>query len=44
MCTRKTVRHRLHRIERDTGRSLGVPDELAEMCLALEVGQNMPAP
>jgi hypothetical protein len=39
-----TVRHRLHRIERYTGRSLGVPDELAEMCLAFEVRENMPAP
>ena len=39
-----TVRHRLHRIERYTGRSLGVPDELAEMCLAFEVRENIPAP
>jgi hypothetical protein len=39
-----TVRHRLHRIERHTGRSLGVPGELAEMCLAFEVRENMPAP
>ena len=39
-----TVRHRLHRIERYTGRSLAVPDELAEMCLAFEVRENMPAP
>ena len=39
-----TVRHRLHRIERHTGRSLAVPDELAEMCLAFEVRENMPAP
>jgi hypothetical protein len=39
-----TVRHRLHRIEQHTGRSLGVPDELAEMCLAFEVRENMPAP
>jgi hypothetical protein len=38
-----TVRHRLHRIERQTGRSLAVPDELAEMCLAFEVRENMPA-
>jgi PucR C-terminal helix-turn-helix domain/GGDEF-like domain len=39
-----TVRHRLHRIERHTGRSLAVPHELAEMCLAFEVRENMPAP
>jgi DNA-binding PucR family transcriptional regulator len=39
-----TVRHLLHRIERYTGRSLAVPDELAEMCLAFEVRENMPAP
>jgi PucR C-terminal helix-turn-helix domain/GGDEF-like domain len=37
-----TVRHRLHRVERHTGRSLAVPDELAEMCLAFEVRENMP--
>jgi hypothetical protein len=39
-----TVRYRLHRIERHTGRSLTVPGELAEMCLAFEVRENMPAP
>jgi hypothetical protein len=39
-----TVRHRLHRIERHTRRSLAVPDELAEMCLAFAVRENMPAP
>jgi DNA-binding PucR family transcriptional regulator len=39
-----TVRYRLHRIERQTGRSLSVPVELAEMCLAFEVRENMPAP
>ena len=39
-----TVRHRLHRIEARTGRSLAVPDELAEMCLACEIRENMPAP
>jgi PucR C-terminal helix-turn-helix domain/GGDEF-like domain len=37
-----TVRHRLHRIEERTGRSLAVPDQLAELCLAFEVRQNMP--
>ncbi|MCW2512442.1 MAG: hypothetical protein JWR11_1484 [Mycobacterium sp.] len=39
-----TVRYRLHRIERQTGRSLSVPAELAEMCLAFEVRENMSAP
>jgi hypothetical protein len=39
-----TVRYRLHRIERHTGRSLAVPDELAEMCLAFVVRENTPAP
>ena len=39
-----TARHRLHRIERHTGRSLAVPDELAELCLAFEVRENMPTP
>ena len=39
-----TVRYRLRRIERYTGRSLAVPDELAEMCLAFAVRENMPAP
>jgi PucR C-terminal helix-turn-helix domain/GGDEF-like domain len=35
-----TVRHRLRRIERLAGRSLAVPDDLAEMCLAFEVREN----
>jgi DNA-binding PucR family transcriptional regulator len=39
-----TVRHRLHRIEARTGRSLAVPDQLAELCLACEIRENMPAP
>ena len=39
-----TVRHRLRRIEARTGRSLAVPDELAELCLACEIRENMPAP
>jgi DNA-binding PucR family transcriptional regulator len=38
-----TVRYRLHRIERQTGRSLSVPVDLAEMCLAFEVRENLPA-
>ena len=39
-----TVRHRLRRIEARTGRSLTVPDQLAELCLAFEIRQNMPEP
>jgi hypothetical protein len=39
-----TVRHRLRRIEANTGRSLAVPDELAELCLACEIRENMSAP
>jgi hypothetical protein len=41
-CHPNTVRHRLRRIEARTGRSLAVPDQLAELCLAFEVRQNMP--
>ncbi len=37
-----TVRHRLRRIEERTDRSLAVPDQLAELCLAFEVRENMP--
>jgi DNA-binding PucR family transcriptional regulator len=36
-CHPNTVRHRLHRIEERTGRSIGHPRELAELCLAFEV-------
>jgi DNA-binding PucR family transcriptional regulator len=43
-CHPNTVRHRLHRIEEHTGRSLAVPDQLAELCLAFEIRQNMPEP
>lgn len=43
-CHPNTVRHRLRRIEEHTGRSLAVPDQLAELCLAFEVRQNMPEP
>jgi DNA-binding PucR family transcriptional regulator len=39
-----TVRHRLHRIEAQTGRSLGVPNQLAELCLAFEIRQNFQEP
>ena len=43
-CHPNTVRHRLRRIEERTGRSLAVPDQLAELCLAFEVRENMPEP
>ena len=39
-----TVRHRLRRIEARTGRSLAVPNQLAELCLAFAVRENMSAP
>jgi hypothetical protein len=31
-------------IEGNTGHSLAVPDELAELCLACGIRENMPAP
>lgn len=37
-----TVRHRLHRIEERTGRSLSRPRDLAELCLAFEVDRRLP--
>src|SRR5271163_3893148 len=36
-CHPNTVRHRLRRIEKRTGRSLSRPRDLAELCLAFEV-------
>lgn len=36
-CHANTVRHRLRRVEELTGRSLGRPIDLAELCLAFEV-------
>jgi hypothetical protein len=41
-CHPNTVRHRLHRIEELTGRSLSRPKDLAELCLAFEVEQRLP--
>jgi hypothetical protein len=35
-CHPNTVRYRLHRIEERTGRTLSVPRDLAELCLAFE--------
>lgn len=43
-CHPNTVRYRLHRIEERTGRSLSVPNELAELCLAFEIRWNSWAP
>ncbi len=41
-CHPNTVRHRLHRIEELTGRSLARPTDLAELCLAFEVERRLP--
>ena len=43
-CHPNTVRHRLHRIEARTSRSLTVPNQLAELCLAFETRQNIQQP
>ena len=40
-CHPNTVRHRLRRIEKRTGRSLSRPKDLAELCLALEVHRRL---
>ncbi|TSD99663.1 PucR family transcriptional regulator [Skermania sp. ID1734] len=37
-----TVRHRLHRIEEHTGRSLSRPKDVAELCLAFEIDRRLP--
>ncbi len=41
-CHPNTVRHRLHRIEELTTRSLSRPTDLAELCLAFEVERRLP--
>jgi hypothetical protein len=41
-CHPNTVRHRLHRIEELTGRSLSRPRDLAELCLAFEIERRLP--
>jgi DNA-binding PucR family transcriptional regulator len=41
-CHPNTVRHRLHRIEELTDRSLSRPRDLAELCLAFEVARRLP--
>jgi hypothetical protein len=40
-CHPNTVRYRLHRIERRTGRSLSSPRDVAELCLAFEVQRRL---
>jgi sugar diacid utilization regulator len=40
-CHPNTVRHRLNRIEKRTGRSLSRPRDLAELCLAFEVHRQL---
>lgn len=40
-CHPNTVRYRLRRIEERTGRSLSVPRQLAELCLAFEVDHHV---
>ncbi len=41
-CHPNTVRHRLRRIEERTGKSIGHPRELAELCLAFEIALRVP--
>ena len=41
ICHPNTVRHRLRRIERRTGRSLSRPKDVAELCLAFEVHRRL---
>ncbi len=40
-CHPNTVRHRLRRIEKHTGRSLSRPTDVAELCLAFEVHRRL---
>jgi sugar diacid utilization regulator len=41
ICHPNTVRHRLRRIEKRTGRSLSHPRDVAELCLAFEVHRRL---
>ena len=41
ICHPNTVRHRLRRLERHTGRSLSRPRDVAELCLAFEVHRRL---
>jgi sugar diacid utilization regulator len=43
-CHPNTVRHRLRRIEKHTGRSLSRPRDVAELCLAFEVHRRLMSP
>src|SRR5258708_26126445 len=43
-CHPNTVRHRLHRIERQTGRSLQDPRSSAELFVALQALRTLPEP
>jgi len=40
-CHPNTVRYRLRRIEKRTGRSLSRPRDVAELCLAFEVHRRL---
>ena len=40
-CHPNTVRYRLRRIEKVTDRSLRVPRDLAELCLAFEIRERL---
>jgi DNA-binding PucR family transcriptional regulator len=40
-CHPNTVRYRLRRIEKRTGRSLSRPRDVAELCLAFEVQRRL---
>src|SRR5258705_4492317 len=44
VCHPNTVRHRLRRIEKHTGRSLSRPKDVAELCLAFEVHRRLMEP
>ena len=41
ICHPNTVRHRMRRIEKHTGRSLSRPRDVAELCLAFEVHRRL---
>jgi len=41
VCHPNTVRYRLRRIEKRTGRSLSRPRDLAELCLVFEVHRRL---
>ena len=43
-CHPNTVRHRLHRIERQTGRALHDPRSSAELFVALQALRTLPGP